>query len=203
MFYNWAGNGCYGGEGMNVNIVNNYYKPYSATAKRSEAIQQRIASIGIRTSEYTKHDTDTPNDWDKMWHVWGNYYVDGNVNSKYPKVTADNWTYGIYNQIDNSKVDNTYTQTTRDTMRMTTPMVFDAVTTHSAETAYEKVLQLAGASLKRDWIDELMVSDTRNGKATHTGTASGTLPGIIDTQDDNRPSDAPSDWSAWLRTGFN
>lgn len=25
--YNWGGNGAYGGEEMNINIVNNYYKP--------------------------------------------------------------------------------------------------------------------------------------------------------------------------------
>ena len=27
VFYNWSGNGCYGGEAMHVNIVNNYYVP--------------------------------------------------------------------------------------------------------------------------------------------------------------------------------
>ena len=81
VIYNWGGNGCYGGEGMNVNIVNNYYKPGPATEKRNANIQRRIAGIGIRTSEYTGHNTANPNEWDKMWHVWGKFYVDGNVNS--------------------------------------------------------------------------------------------------------------------------
>ena len=105
VFYNWAGNGCYGGEGMNVNIVNNYYKAGPATLKRSALIQRRIAGIGIRTTEYTHHGTNKANEWDKMWHVWGDFYVRGNVNSAHADVTKDNWTYGIYNQIDNSKVD--------------------------------------------------------------------------------------------------
>lgn len=54
VFYNWAGNGCYGGEAMNVNIVNNYYKPGPGTSKRdAETIQRRIAAIGCaRTSTY-------------------------------------------------------------------------------------------------------------------------------------------------------
>lgn len=90
VFYNWAGEGCYGGEGMNVNIVNNYYKVGPATLTRNTARQQRIASVGIRTSSYTKHDTSKPNNWDKMWHVWGDFYVRGNVNSKYDEVTKDN-----------------------------------------------------------------------------------------------------------------
>ena len=101
VFYNWAGNGCYGGEGMNVNIVNNYYKPGPATQTRGENIRKRIAAIGVRTTEYTKHDTDTPNGWDAMWHVWGKYFVDGNFNPSYSDVTNDNWTYGIYNQTAN------------------------------------------------------------------------------------------------------
>ena len=206
VFYNWGGNGCYGGEGMRVNIVNNYYKPGPGTAKRSTTIQKRIASIGIRTTSYTKHDT-SPNQWDVMWHVWGKYYVNGNVNSKHQDVTNDNWTYGIYNQITNSDVDNTFTQKTRDTLRISQPNVFEQVTTHTAADAYERVLAYAGASLHRDWVDELMVNDTRDGTATYTGKLDGykengsstgyPIPGIIDSQDDNRPNDASADWQAW------
>ena len=198
VFYNWAGNGCYGGEGMNVNIVNNYYKPGPATMKPGTNIQKRIAGIGIRTSEYTNHGTPEANEWDKMWHVWGDFYVNGNVNPLNADVTRDNWTYGIYNQIKNSDVDNTFTQETRDTMRMDAPLTFYAVTTHSAEDAYERVLEYAGASLRRDWVDELIVNDTYEGTATCTGTKSN-IPGIIDSQDDLKQAfpDAGADWSPW------
>ena len=193
VIYNWGGNGCYGGEGMNVNIVNNYYKPGPGTDKRSATIQKRIASIGIRTTEYTKHDTSTPNEWDKMWHVWGKFFVDGNVNSKHADVTNDNWTYGIYNQISNSSVDNTYTQETKDTMRLSEPIPYEPVTTHTAEKAYEQVLAYAGASLHRDAVDDLIVSDTRNGVASYSGTAG---PGFIDSQDDIMAA-IPGDESPW------
>lgn len=182
VFYNWAGNGCYGGEGMNVNIVNNYYKVGPATETRNTGIQQRIASIGIRTSEYTGHGTGTVNSWDKMWHVWGKYYVNGNVNSKYDNVTKDNWTYGIYNQIDNSKVDNTFTQETKDTMKITSPVAFYPVTTQTAEDAYNKVLQYSGASLHRDALDDIIISDTKNGTATFTGSDNAS--GFVNTQND-------------------
>ena len=191
--YNWIDNGVYGGEGMNVNIVNNYYKPGPDT--KTGAKGMRIASPGIRTTAYTAHDTAQPNQWDVMWHVWGKYYVSGNVNHKYPQVTQDNWTYGIYNQIDNSTVDNTFTEATRDTMRLEQPIAFVNTTTHSAEQALAQVLQYAGASLHRDALDQAMADDARHGTTTYTG--SGCKRGIINSQDDLRPATAGDDWSAW------
>ena len=192
VIYNWGGNGCYGGEGMNVNIVNNYYKPGPGTPSGTKGM--RIAAIGIRTTEYTKHDT-KPNEWDAMWHVWGDFYVDGNVNTKYSDVTLDNWEYGIYNQIDNSSVDNTFTKVTRDTMRIDKPIAFGNITTHKAEVAYSKVLKYAGASYRRDSHDTFIANDVKNGTATYTGSGNGK--GFINSQDDMRPEGASSDWSAW------
>lgn len=199
VIYNWGGLGCYGGEGMNVNIVNNYYKPGPATILRGTAVEQRIASIGIRTTAYC---TSNPS-FSPMLHTWGKFYVDGNVNTKHAEVTNDNWNYGIYNQISNVDNDDLYTQTTKDTMKLNNPIDFYCVTTHSANDAYSKVLDYAGSCINRDWLDTLMVSDTRNGMATFTGTSgkfSGdatNLPGIIDSQEDNRPENAGSGWSAW------
>ena len=199
VFYNWGGNGCYGGEGMNVNIVNNYYKPGPATAKKSTTIQERIAAIGVRTQSYIT----TYPDYAPALHLWGHLYVTGNVNSKYDIVTNDNWTYGIYNQIDESGNDDTYTSVTKDTIKLTSPIAFIHTTTHSANDAYNKVVKYAGCSMSRDWVDTLMIHDTMYGVATYTGTSGKftgdetNLPGIIDSPEDNKPADAASDWSAW------
>ena len=187
VIYNWTVNGCYGGEGMTVNIVNNYYKPGPGTP--TDLRGMRIAAPNIRTSQYTHHDSPRPNVWDRMWHVWGKYYVSGNVNSRYPEVTKDNWTYGIYNQISPNANDGTYTPATKDTIRLAKPMPFEPVTTQTAEEAYRLVLAHAGASLHRDALDNVIVRDVREGKATYTGDHC--APGIINTQDDVKLGNSP------------
>ena len=96
--------------------------------------------------------------------------------------TSTNWTYGIYNQISPDANDGTYTPATKDTIRLAKPMPFEPVTTQTAEDAYQLVLAHAGASLHRDALDNIIVSDVREGKATYTGE--GCAPGIINTQDD-------------------
>lgn len=188
VFYNWAGNGCYGGEGMKVNIVNNYYKPGPATDKASSAVRYRIAGIGIRTTEYV---TNNPS-FKPMEHVWGKYYVDGNVMVGNDAVTKDNWTKGMYEQINNSTCDNLYTQKTKDTIRLKEPLFTDVVTTHSAEDAYKKVLEYGGCCLYRDEVDERIISDTRDRKATYT--ASGNKKGYINSQNDVKPAGATEAW---------
>ena len=189
VIYNFGGNGCYGGEGMNVNIVNNYYKPGPGTPTDKKGY--RIAGIGIRTQSYVN----TYPDYAPALHLWGKYYVTGNYNSKYSDVNNDNWTYGIINQVDANGCDGTFTAETKDSIKLTEPIGFVLTTTHSAEDAYARVLDYAGASLHRDSFDELMVSDTRNGTATYTG--SGLSKGFVNSQDDNKPADADESWSAW------
>ena len=188
VIYNWAGNGCYGGEGMKVNMVNNYYKPGPATDGRAtgsrKPLAYRISGLGVSSKET-----------DGSYHIWGKYYVEGNANPDWPELIRQNWEMGIYPQI---SADNWgYTATTRDTMRLTEPLPFIRVTTHTAEQAYEKVLAYAGCSKSRDAVDELIVSDTRNRTATYTGLGSGDWPGIIDTPYDLKPAGAGDSWSPW------
>ena len=191
VIYNWSGNGCYGGEAMNVNIVGNYYKPGPATNSLSTAKQKRIASVGIRTNEYI---TNYPA-YEPTLHQWGSYYVTGNANSKHSDVTNDNWTYGMYNQINSSDNDNLYTDEVKTQIRRSAPIDFITTTTHDAATAYERVLAYVGASLHRDSFDDQIISDTRNGVASYTGD--GCSAGCVNSQDDNKPANAGSDWSAW------
>ena len=196
VFYNWGGNGCYGGEGMKVNLVNNYYKPGPATDKASSAVRYRIAKIDVRTESYIA----TYPAFAPMKHVWGKYYIDGNVMEDNAGVTNDNWTNGVYaQQTNNSSVDNLWTATTRDTIRLYEPLDMGSVTTHTAAMAYERVLDYVGNSLYRDNIDNRIISDVRERKATFT--ASGNSPGFINTPMDTKPTGASSDWTPWLPTG--
>ena len=162
--YNWVGNSCYGGEAMNANIVNCYYKPGPGTTKK-----ERIISIDM------EKETGFP-----TTGKWGKFYIAGNYLSASTRATADNWTYGVYNQFHSSY--GTVSEAEKGSMRINTPHNPGEVTTHEAIKAYEKVLDYAGASLKRDPVDERIINEVRTGTATYMTGGNGSINGIIDTQ---------------------
>lgn len=229
VIYNWGGVGCYGAEAMNVNIINNYYKPGPATS--SGTARARIIAIDKKTG-LSAGDTFYP-----INNRWGKFYINGNVvdastsTSSSDKTicnnaTSDNWTFGVLNQINSSYG---VTSSEKAALKVTEPFDPGIVTTHTALTAFEKVLEFAGASLKRDAHDTRIVEETRNGTAAFrglspynglgtvtypAGTVIGTTTltttttinwkstsypkkGIIDSETDIRPANAPSDWSPW------
>ena len=164
VIYNWAGNSCYGGEAMNVNIVNCYYKPGPATTK-----EERIISI-----DYEKES-------DKAtYKMWGKFYIDGNVLTGSNRATEDNWTYGVYNQFHSSY--GTVSESDKAAMKRNTPVPTGEVTNHTAEMAYEKILLYGGASLSRDAVDTRIIHDVSTGTATYMDGGNGSKNGIIDTQ---------------------
>ena len=86
-------------------------------------------------------------------------------------------------QENGSKVDNLWTEETMKAIRKESPVVDPVMTTeHSAQEAYQAVLNYAGACNYRDAIDELVLSDVKEGKATCT--ASGNKPGYINEPED-------------------
>lgn len=186
VYYNYDGEGCYGGDAMSVNIVNNYYKPGPAFTKKYDR-RGRILSTGRITDKSSPY-----------YDIWGKYYIDGNYVDGHKESTADNWTYGVYNQFHSSQGE--VSRVTKDTMRVSTPHETDIVTTHTAEDAFEKVLAYAGASLRRDDLDARIVEETRTNTALFVGLSpdnTSKLPGIIDSQNDIKPEGAGDNWSAW------
>ncbi len=172
VIYNWGSNSCYGAEGMNVNIVNCYYKygPATSSSKRG-----RIISIDHRKDE-----------GDPLYQVWGKFFIDGNYLDGSTQATNDNWTYGVYNQFHSSY--GTVSQEDKDAMKIDAPHnIENNVYTHTAQEAYEKVVDYVGASLVRDAVDIRILDQVENRTYTSAGS-NGSTNGIIDT---------PSDVGGW------
>ena len=132
-----------------------------------------------------------------MEHVWGKFYVDGNVIEGNKEVTKDNWTKGIYEQIKNSSCDNTFTKQVKKEMRLAKPLDAGIVTTHTAEQAYDLVLAHAGCSKQRDIIDIRIIEETQNGTATYIGSVTKgaeNAPGLIDLPADVKPERSTGAW---------
>ncbi|MFC5282067.1 pectate lyase family protein [Pedobacter alpinus] len=166
VIYNWGNNSSYGGEGMNINIVNNYYKPGPATGKK-----ERIFSIDKNKNVGTE-----------VYDIWGKFFIEGNYVAGSTNATANNWSFGVLNQFHSSY--GTVSEADKIAMKLNTQHpINNNVTTQTALQAYESVLNYAGASLKRDFIDTRIILHTRNGTFFKAGS-NGSTNGIIDTQAD-------------------
>ena len=163
--YNWGDNSTYGGEGAWFNMVGNYYKPGPASKDRKYFLDAN----GI----YTSSNTD---------YGYPMLYLSGNVHTKHSDITGDN-SIGIYwhdhktnTPPDASKI----LSSVQPLYGPSSETVY--TTTHTAETAFERILAYGGASLSRDSVDERACTDAKTGKATFTDGGNGSKNGIIDTQ---------------------
>jgi hypothetical protein len=135
LIYNWVNNNTYAGEGGQYNIVNNYYKPGPSTNKNAKA---RFL-----------------NPYKKLPALpYGKFYVDGNFIDGAPGVTEDNWKGVIMHE---------GTDADKLQARAEARFPVEPVETQPARDGYAWVLKHAGASFKRDTLDERIVRDVENG----------------------------------------
>ena len=208
VMYNWGnGNGCYGGTGGgNINIVNNYYKAGPATSNKT-----RVTQVSVATSSNASGSA--------YMGYCARYYINGNyVAAAGDKAQDYDWQGVIYDS-GTSTINGerycpdakhlygenvTYVKNTGGvdcvSIKLDQPVPTGEVTTHSATTAFEKVLAYVGASLHRDNVDARYMDEARNGTTTYIGTAAKTgdgktiqhRPGILDYVRDQGPYELAS-----------
>jgi len=173
VIYNWGDNSAYGGESSGkYNIVNNYYKYGPATKSSAKS---RIVTVSMDSDPVTY----SPG--------YGQFYIDGNYVYGNSTVTSNNWnSSGV---LYDSGVD-------KIACKASVPFEAYPITEHTALVAFDKVLELGGASLSRDAVDSRVSEEVKNGTITFTGSVS-KKGGIIDSQTDLKPADAGDDWTAW------
>ena len=163
--YNWGDNSSYGGEGAWFNMVNNYYKPGPASNDKKYFLDAN----GIYGSSGTNYG-------------YPELYLSGNIHTKYSDITSDNL-IGVYwhDHKTNTPPDNGKLKSSP--MSLKGPASEDIyTTTHSATDAFARICASAGASLKRDAVDQRACGDAQSGTATYKDGGNGSKNGIIDTQ---------------------
>ncbi len=169
--YNWSGNTCYGGESSSkngsdyrkYNFFNNYYKPGPATPSNHLWFLQPTTSCSNCGGTI----------------IPGHFYMAGNYMPGQSAISADNWTAGT-----KAPVGIYYNAASISQIKSDAPFASDNLQSiHDAEKAFDAVLNYAGASYARDAIDTRIAQETREGKATYSGS-NGSKNGLIDTQGD-------------------
>lgn len=136
VIYNWGHNTIYGGEGGRYNIVNNYFK------------------YGPSTSQNVRFRIVNPSRQQNPPIGYGKYFVQGNYVDGDAETTANNYR-GIH-------MGNNGTENDKKEAVVNQPFPAEYIRTQSATEAYQLVLQKAGASLRRDTLDERIINDVIN-----------------------------------------
>jgi hypothetical protein len=163
VIYNWGYNSAYAGEDGQYNLVNNYYKPGPATKKN---VRSRILEAWQSKDGNGIHD-------------FGIFYIAGNIMDGNSMVTLDNWKgvdYRSYIEREGINQPKPRTDSLYQRCHSNQPFEYEMITQHTAQEAYDAVLQHVGASLVRDAVDRRIVEEVRNGSFTYGDK------GIIDSQ---------------------
>ena len=166
VIYNWGDNNTYGGEGGWFNFVGNYYKPGPASRDRKYFIDANgYYSSGSRQYDYPR------------------LYLKDNHHTKYPEFD-NNQKEGVqlHDGADKGNAGTMFLSSPLPIMKDDTEVCY--TTTHSVNTAYQRVLDYVGVSHRRDAVDGHIVYDATYGVATYANGSNGSKGGIIDSQND-------------------
>ena len=194
--YNWGGNSTYGGENKSglepkkFNMINNYYKPGPNTLANTK--YNRLLNPTTKCSN-----CNSSNQYDV---VPGKFYINGNkVNGTTVSLTTSSTScsninfdsgYNFNSFVSNCLSDNRFISTDNDFNQ------YNTISTHSADDAFTKTVQYAGASLSRDAVDTRIAYETTEGTFTYSGS-NGSTNGLIDTQSD------VDGWTTYSGTALN
>lgn len=135
VIYNWQTGNVYGGEDGSYNIVNNYYK---AGPQTKQTVATRIL-----------------NPYKKLPALaYGQFYVTGNVLEGATAVSSNNWLGVIMNE---------GTESDKALAKKETSFLVLNVAVQPAADAFAQVLAEAGASYRRDTLDQRIINDVHNG----------------------------------------
>ena len=173
VIYNYGSDGAYAGEGGSYNFINNYYKPgpFSATKGSYKRLFTAYADDGKNNNKAGVH---------------GVFYFDGNYMDPTCSSLTDKQKEALY------KVnrDNAYGLVIKKEFapedEVLSSKIFDIAERASlqpAKKAYKDVLEFAGASYRRDAVDQRIVEETKKGKYTYEGSH-GSTNGMIDQPKD-------------------
>ncbi len=175
VMYNWGnGNGCYGGPGGGyINMVNNYFQAGPGTKNKTTVTEVSVGNSGNSTNEalrnlcsryfiegnyVTAADEPENYDWKGVKYDGGLKTVDG---EKYMPDTK----HKFGEKADYTDFDGySYLK-----VKLDEPIDAGVVTTQTAKTAYDKVLDYCGASYVRDAVDIRYMEEARTGTVTYHG----------------------------------
>lgn len=215
--------------GGQVNIVGNYFKagPSHSLSKTTQTVNGSSISVSVSTGKergnqdrITTVSVATKDNADKnhteLYGLTSRYYISGNttVTTAAKKTANRDWSGVTYDSGVHELNGERYTEDPHSfydadhveidgvqcvKIKLDSPAPTGSVTTHSAEEAYEKVMQYAGASLYPDQVDARYMEEARTGTCTYKGSITKS-PGIIDqasdvnayTQDDFGPASRPA-----------
>lgn len=174
VMYNWGNdNGCYGGPGGGyINMINNYYKAGPGTKNKTRVTQ-------VSFSDATNGGDNPFPDYASRYYINGNYVTAASAPENYDwkgviydsGVAKDGERYikdakHLYGE-NEEYVDINGTDCIK--LKLDAPIEAGEVTTHSAQTAYGKILEFCGASLHRDAVDARYVEEAQTGTTKFNG----------------------------------